>query len=92
MKVYNVQQGQIMESPVNITSFNFDKSKVHSILKDKQGNIWLGFFQKGVMIVPPVINNFKYMGYKSSTHNTIGYAVSCPYVKTIPFLLDRDRQ
>ena len=72
MKVYNVQQGQIMESPVNITSFNFDKSKVHSILKDKQGNIWLGFFQKGVMIVPPVINNFKYMGYKSSTHNTIG--------------------
>lgn len=72
MKVYNVQQEQIMESPVNITSFNFDKSKVHSILKDKQGNIWLGFFQKGVMIVPPVINNFKYMGYKSSTHNTIG--------------------
>lgn len=31
-----------------------------------------GIFQKGVMIVPPVINNFKYMGYKSSTHNTIG--------------------
>ena len=27
----------IMESPVNITSFNFDKSKVHSILKDNQG-------------------------------------------------------
>ena len=72
MKVYNIQKGQIMESPVNITSFNFDKSKVHSILKDNQGNIWLGFFQKGVMIVPPVSNNFKYMGYKSSTHNTIG--------------------
>ena len=30
MKVYNIQKGQIMESPVNITSFNFDKSKVHS--------------------------------------------------------------
>lgn len=72
MKVYNIREERIMESPVNITSFNFNKSKVHSILKDKQGNIWLGFFQKGVMIVPPIINGFKYMGYKSSTHNTIG--------------------
>lgn len=72
MKVYQVQKEQIMESPINVTSFNFNKSKVHSILKDKQGNLWLGFFQKGVMIVPPITNNFKYMGYKSSTHNTIG--------------------
>ena len=72
MKVYDVRKGVITESPVNITSFNFNKSKVHSILKDKQGNIWLGFFQKGVMIIPPVTNGFKYMGYKSSTHNTIG--------------------
>ncbi len=72
MKVYNIPKKQIVESPVNITSFNFDKSKVHAILKDRQGNIWLGFFQKGVMIMPPVINHFKYMGYKSSAHNTIG--------------------
>lgn len=72
MKVYDIRKGTIEESRLNITSFNFDKAKIHSILKDRQGNIWLGFFQKGVMIIPPVTNNFKYMGYKSSTHNTIG--------------------
>lgn len=46
MKVYQVQKEQIMESPINVTSFNFNKSKVHSILKDKQGNLWLGFSRK----------------------------------------------
>ena len=72
MKVYNIREETITDLPINITSFNFNKSKIHSILKDRQGNIWLGFFQKGAMVIPPVINKFKYMGYKSSTHNIIG--------------------
>lgn len=32
--------------------------KVHSILIDRQGNMWLGLFQKGVMLVPRTHNFF----------------------------------
>lgn len=72
MKVYDTQEQKIKEANFNITTFNLKKAKVHSILKDKIGNIWLGFFQKGVMIIPATTNEFKYMGYKSSVHNVIG--------------------
>lgn len=72
LKIYNTEKQTIEEGNINTASFDFKKSKVHSILKDKQGNIWLGLFQKGVMIVPTIINNFNYIGYKSSTQNIIG--------------------
>lgn len=72
MKIYNIRTKKIEGTNLNITSFNLDKTKVHSLLKDKHNNIWLGLFQKGVMIVPPVTNHFKYFGHKSTIHNTIG--------------------
>lgn len=72
VKIYDTQERKIKEANFNITTFNQNKAKVHSILKDKTGNTWLGFFQKGVMIIPATINNFKYMGYKFSAHNVIG--------------------
>lgn len=72
MKIYNTFTQTIQEGDINVNSFNFDKAKVHSILKDRQGNTWLGLFQKGVMIIPAVTNGFEYIGYKSSTHNVIG--------------------
>lgn len=72
MKVYDIQEQKIKEANFNITTFDLTKAKIHSILKDKMGNIWLGFFQKGVMIIPAITNEFKYLGYKSSRHNVIG--------------------
>lgn len=72
IKIYNTQKKRIQDSNFNVTTFNLKKAKVHSILKDKLGNTWLGFFQKGVMILPTTTNEFKYIGYKSSVNNTIG--------------------
>ena len=59
MKIYDTQKQKIKEANFNVTTFNLKKAKVHSILKDKIGNIWLGFFQKGVMIIPATTNKFK---------------------------------
>lgn len=72
MKVYDIKEKKFREANFNVTTFNFKKAKIHSILQDKMGNIWLGFFQKGVMIIPATTNDFKYIGYKSSIHNSIG--------------------
>lgn len=72
MKLYDIQKKEIVESKLNVTTFDLNKSKIHSIMKDRTGNIWLGFFQKGVMLVPAVTNAFKYIGYKSAQKNSIG--------------------
>ena len=72
MKIFHIDTQHIGEGDINVNNFNFDKAKVHSILKDRQGNTWLGLFQKGVMIIPAVTNGFGYIGYKSSNHNVIG--------------------
>ncbi len=72
MKVYDIKKKEIVEGKLNLTTFDLNKSKIHSIMKDRIGNIWLGFFQKGVLLVPAVTNAFKYLGYKSAQKNVIG--------------------
>ncbi|MBR6539500.1 MAG: hybrid sensor histidine kinase/response regulator, partial [Bacteroides sp.] len=68
----HVNRGIVEESNLSVSSININKAKVHSLLKDKQGNTWLGCFQKGVVIRPSTTNNFTYIGRNSATHNIIG--------------------
>ena len=54
------------------TYFDPKTSKVHSILKDNAGNLWLALYQKGVIMIPTHTNGFKYIGHKSINKNIIG--------------------
>jgi len=72
MKVYNPKK-QILEKYDSFSSlFDFSKTKVHSIVEDRDGNIWAGVFQKGVFFIPNNPNEFDYYGYKSFRKNYIG--------------------
>jgi signal transduction histidine kinase/ligand-binding sensor domain-containing protein/DNA-binding response OmpR family regulator len=73
MKIYNAES-EILETyePISSFPFNFSKVKIHSLLEDKDGNIWAGMFQKGVFFMPGKPNGFKYYGYKSFRKNSIG--------------------
>lgn len=72
VKIYNIREKTIKESNFNVTTLEFSKAKVHTVLKDNRGNTWLGCYQKGVIIVPAITNGFNYIGYKSITSNSIG--------------------
>jgi signal transduction histidine kinase/ligand-binding sensor domain-containing protein/DNA-binding response OmpR family regulator len=72
MKKYNPDRSQLETYEPFSTSFNFSKAKIHSLLEDKDGNIWAGIFQKGVLFIPGNPNGFKYYGYKSFQRNSIG--------------------
>lgn len=72
MKVYREKTGVLEEYEPFFTPFDFSKTKIHSILKDKDGNVWTGIFQKGVFFIPGNPNGFKYFGYKSFKENSIG--------------------
>lgn len=72
VKVYKTAEKQIVDTLLTVSDFNFEKSKVHSILKDKCGNTWMSIFQKGAILIPKQKNKFNYIGYKSARNNTIG--------------------
>lgn len=72
VKEYQPQQDIIVDSEIYAGPFDFSKSKVHSLIEDKDHNLWLGIFQKGLILVPGISNKFDYYGYKSIHNNTIG--------------------
>ena len=72
LKVYNAELNRIEDYEVNTAPFDFSKSKVHAILEDRDNNLWLGIFQKGIILIPGTISKFSYYGYRSISKNTIG--------------------
>jgi signal transduction histidine kinase/ligand-binding sensor domain-containing protein/DNA-binding response OmpR family regulator len=72
VKVYDLQKHTIASLPMDNSYFDTSTFKVHSILKDNGGNLWLAVYQKGIMIIPAQQNNFKYIGSKSLNYNMIG--------------------
>ncbi|MVM28473.1 response regulator [Spirosoma sp. HMF4905] len=72
LKYFDPITNQILDLTSNVTSFDLSKSKVHSVQEDKAGNIWIGIFQKGLLLISGNPNRFGYIGYKSVSSNTIG--------------------
>ncbi|MDR2813221.1 MAG: response regulator [Prevotellaceae bacterium] len=72
IKIYNPEKQTLEPYEPFSSPFDFHKAKVHSLMEDKDGNIWAGIFQKGVFFIPANPNGFRYLGYKSFTKNSIG--------------------
>lgn len=60
--------------PVTESGLPYDpsKQKIHTLISDSDGNIWLGVFQKGVLMIPAEVNAFRYLGSRYSGLNLIG--------------------
>ncbi len=72
LMLFNPINREFSSGNFNISTFDFSKSKITSIIEDRVGNIWLGIYQKGVVMLPASSNNFQYIGYKSIKNNIIG--------------------
>jgi len=72
IKIYNEKTGKLEDFKMLSAPFDLSKMKVHAILQDVAGNIWLGLFQKGVFLNPKNQNQFNYWGHKSYHQNIIG--------------------
>ena len=81
LKYYNEQRNAVEDFDIGSIPFDFTKSKVHAILQDRDGGIWLGLFQKGVVYIPNVQSKFDYYGYKSVNRNIIGSSCVMSIVK-----------
>ncbi len=52
IKKVDLETGRLTDVMVGIKEFNLAKAKVHDILTDRQGNMWLAIFQKGALMIP----------------------------------------
>lgn len=72
IKIYNKKRNQLEDYAIHTAPFDLSDGKIHDILQDKDQNLWLGLFQKGVVFIPRQDNLFQYYGHKSIYHNPIG--------------------
>ena len=71
---YDIQHKQLEEYNPDISMFDYNHSRVHSVLEDRDKNIWIGICQKGVVFINHKHVHFDYMGRLSSYYNPIGYS------------------
>ena len=72
LKTYNRMTGRIEDYSINSAPLDFSEGKIHAILEDRDRNLWLGLFQKGIVLIPKQENPFEYYGNKSIYYNPIG--------------------
>lgn len=65
LKLYDANMSEIIDKQLENSRFEIGNKKIHSILFDHNGNLWLGLFQQGVAFIPMQHNPFQYYGLKS---------------------------
>ena len=70
--IFNPSSGEVSRLEMNDIPFDPAKLSIHSVMKDNQGNIWLGAYRKGLIMLPVKRNNFRYIGSKTQISNLIG--------------------
>ena len=58
--VCDVETGKLRRYEINNSSVNLERSKVHDLIEDNQGNLWVAIFQKGLLQLPGSKGGFLY--------------------------------
>ena len=69
LKIYNTKTCKIEECNLDVGALNLNKMKIHCMTQDRSGNLWLGIYQKGVIMRPAKANTFNYLGYENIARN-----------------------
>ena len=72
VKVLNPRTGEIRPGRISSPQLDLAKTKVQSIIIDRNQNVWLGLFQKGVFMQSPTQTPFHCLGMNQPTGNEIG--------------------
>lgn len=52
LKNYDYAKRTISTYDSDLTHVDMHHAKIHGVLEDQQGNLWLGLYQKGIMMIP----------------------------------------
>lgn len=73
IKLFDAETEEIKDIRFPNVSFDTSKWKVHSLMEDNQGNVWVGAIQSGVMVIPKSMFGFEQtdLGAKMSITSVI---------------------
>ena len=63
LKSYNYNTKQITSYETDLNTVDLRKAKVHSILQDNQGNLWIALYQDGILMIPEKKKVFNNVGF-----------------------------
>lgn len=69
---YDLEKKKTEKIEIYTPQLDFKKAKIHSILIDRDKSLWLGVFQKGVILMPNSVAQFETYGYRPNGKNNIG--------------------
>lgn len=72
LKLINPATGSVSDFKLNIPQVASNRLKIHRAIFDKEGNVWLALYQKGVAMISTHASDFGYYGYRSLLYNNIG--------------------
>lgn len=81
IKIYIHQEEELKDITIPGISFDMSSWKVHCLTEDSQGNIWVGAYQTGVMVIPKSMYGFEYIQLGDSGY--LGTAGACVTSVTI---------
>ena len=70
--IYDEITGETYQSNIRTYEYNLLSSNVKDAMVDADGNIWVGVYWKGVLVMPNITSSFDYIGRRSVNKNTIG--------------------
>ena len=57
--IYDMDKDQLRKPDIPSVSQDISRWKVHSLMEDNQGNIWVGAYQTGVLVIPRSMYGFE---------------------------------
>ena len=61
LHVYDKAADRFREASLSRIPYDMSRWKIHALTEDNQGNVWVGAFQTGVMVVPRSMYGFDYL-------------------------------
>lgn len=79
IKVFDAERESLSDLVIPNIPVDISSWKPHSMIEDNQGNVWIGAFQTGVMVIPKSMHGFEY----NSLHGKPGGIGNAPCVTSI---------
>lgn len=72
LKIYDESRKEYADYPLDMPGIGKRQQKVHYLMRDRSGNIWVALYEKGVAMISQHKSMFGYMGSKTSERDIIG--------------------
>lgn len=70
LRLFNREREEITTPDFQYAPIDLDNCKVHSLMQDAQGNVWAGIYQKGIVVIPKLFNDFEYVKLAANSGST----------------------